>query len=98
MNAKVKKQRQKVMLITIVLIAGFLYASVTLISQQVKMASLKEAYAEAEAQYEDEKLRQIELEELQKVYETDAFKEKSARDMLGLVAPGERVFIDSSKQ
>lgn len=98
MNAKVKKQRRKVMLITIVLFIGFLYASVTLISQQIQLASLRESYAEAEAKYQDEKLKQIELEELRKMYETDAFKEKSARDMLGFVAPGERVFIDSSKQ
>ena len=37
-----------------------------------------------------------EVENLKSLYETDQYKERIARERLGLVSPGERVFIDVS--
>ena len=73
------------------------YVAYTFIEQEVtfRMYNNQIKYYEQKIQQEKERTKQI--ERLKDMYNTDMHIEKVARDRLGLVKPGEKIFIDISK-
>lgn len=72
------------------------YFAITLIQLQIEISEKKETLAHVQAQY-NEKI--AENEELEKVIEggnEDEYIERIARDSLGYVKPGEKVYYDIS--
>lgn len=72
------------------------YFAITLIQLQIEISEKKETLAQVQAQY-NEKI--AENEELEKVIEggnEDEYIERIARDSLGYVKPGEKVYYDIS--
>lgn len=72
------------------------YFAITLIQLQIQISEKKETLAQVQAQY-NEKL--AENEELEKVIDggnEDEYIERIARDSLGYVKPGEKVYYDIS--
>ena len=72
-----------------ILLVAISVISVRLIAQLEEKEKVKQ---ELEAQIEKEQQRAEELEELEKQVQTDQFKEKVAREKLGMVKDGEIVF------
>lgn len=72
------------------------YFAITLIQLQIEISEKKETLAQVQAQY-NEKI--AENKELKKVIEggnEDEYIERIARDSLGYVKPGEKVYYDIS--
>lgn len=72
------------------------YFAITLIQLQIEISEKKETLTQVQAQY-NEKI--AENEELEKVIEggnEDEYIERIARDSLGYVKPGEKVYYDIS--
>lgn len=72
------------------------YFAITLIQLQIEISEKKETLAQVQAQY-NEKI--AENEELEKVIEggnEDEYIARIARDSLGYVKPGEKVYYDIS--
>ena len=81
-----------------VTVVGILLVAISVISVRLT-AQLEEkdkVKQELEAQIEKEQQRAQELEELEKQVQTDQFKEKVAREKLGMVKEGEIVFENQS--
>ena len=70
---------------------------VNLYSQAHTIYELKQEEIALNAQIEDEKKKNLELNVNQDYYTSDAYIEKVAREQLGLVKPGEIEFINKSK-
>ncbi len=73
-----------------------IYAVYIIVQQQITLNLYK-----AQEEYYEEKIAEEidktnELKKKKMLYNTDLYIEKIARDKLGLVKPGERVFIDIS--
>lgn len=72
------------------------YFAITLIQLQIEISEKKETLAQVQAQYNE---KVAENEELEKVIEggnEDEYIERIARDSLGYVKPGEKVYYDIS--
>lgn len=80
----------------ILMTAFILYTAVTLINQQVAIGKLTTIQKEKSLKVESIKLENQKLVEMIKNASTDANIEKMAREQLGLVKPGEKVYINQS--
>ena len=81
----------------IFLICVCIYAVYILAQQQVQINNYHVQAKACEEKIEYEKQVIEKLQSLQEVYKSDQFIESVARDKLGLVKPGEKVFIDASR-
>ena len=83
---------------------GILCAAVSLImiargiAMQPQINSNKNMITELNAQIEDEKQNQEEVDEMRSKADTEEYIEKVARDTLGMVKSDEIVFIDVSEK
>jgi cell division protein FtsB len=77
--------------------AFVIYTAVTLINQQVTIGKLTTIQKEKTQKVESIKLENQKLEEMIKNASTDESIEKMAREQLGLVKPGEKVYINQSQ-
>ncbi|MDF2890464.1 MAG: Septum formation initiator [Clostridia bacterium] len=77
--------------------AFVIYTAVTLINQQVTIGKLTTIQKEKTQKVESIKLENQKLEEMIKNAATDESIEKMAREQLGLVKPGEKVYINQSQ-
>ncbi len=68
-----------------------------LYSQARTIYNLKQEEIALNAQIDDEKKKNLELNVNQDYYTSDAYIEKVAREQLGLVKPGEIEFINKAK-
>ena len=94
--AQKKKTRSTSFILTLAIIAVIGYFVISLISLQMEKAEKEQQLAQAQTTLEQKKEHN---EELQSVLEEDddsAYIEKVARDVLGYVFPGERVYYDIS--
>jgi cell division protein FtsB len=87
----------KINLKRLLMTAFVLYSAVTLINQQVAIGKLTTIQKEKNYKVESIKLENQKLVELIKNATTDANVEKMAREQLGLVKPGEKVYINQSR-
>lgn len=77
--------------------AFILYTAVTLINQQVTIGKLTTVQKEKTQKVESINLENQKLVEMIKTAATDENIEKMAREQLGLVKPGEKVYINQSE-
>ncbi len=82
----------------IVIISVTIYFLATFVSQQFKINeyNIKKEYYENEIQAKETRIKEIE-ETIGNV-DSSEYKEKVAREELGLVKPYEKIFIDTNKQ
>ena len=74
------------------------YAAFTLVSLQIQISAKREEQAALQAQIEEQSLRNAEIEALLNSEDNDEYIARIARDKLGYVSPGERVFVDISSK
>jgi len=94
-----KQQKNKPIgrFITHVLLAVFaVYAALTLVDAQVRLAERRQELDVLEARYENRRLENKELERQLADDMTSEDIERIAREQLDFVAPDQRVFIDIS--
>jgi len=84
-------------LLTIVLLAAVVYASIVFVRQQVKLNSYKEEISYFNSQIEDLNSKQQELKATQENVNSNEYIEKVAREKLEMYLPNEIVYIDSNK-
>ncbi|MBR4030579.1 MAG: septum formation initiator family protein [Clostridia bacterium] len=84
-------------LLTIVLCAAIAGLSVTMISQQVTMSKLSKETGTLEAKINEQKEEKAKIDKQLEAPNELERVEQIARDQLGMLKPGERVFIDSSR-
>lgn len=74
-----------------------LYAGVTLINQQVAIGKLDKIRTEKTQQIQSIKQENARLTKEIENANTDTYKEKMAREQLGLVKPGEIIYINQAE-
>jgi len=96
----VSKKRINIKKLSIFLIVLFLlsYISYTFVSQHIKLAQREKIATDYEEKILDEKLEGEQLKKELENSKSDEYREKMAREKLGLVKPNERVFIDVTKE
>lgn len=90
---KAPKLNLKRLLITLFLV----YAVITLINQQATIGKLSKIHAEKTETLESINLENQKLVKMIENASTDESIEKMAREQLGLVKPGEKVYINQSE-
>ena len=98
MSKKGTKVGIKSLLKKLLLGAAVIYTAYILIQQQISLNAYKTQTKYYQGKIAEEHKKQEKLERLEMLYNTDMFIERIARDKLGLVKQGERVFIDISEQ
>ena len=89
--------RPAVMLRMVILVFCLFFA-VQLVSLQLQVTDLRAQSEELDDEISRKQLANKELEESQLDSDSDEAIAKIARDVLGYASPGEKVYIDSSKQ
>ncbi len=74
------------------------YAAFTLVSLQIQIGAKREEQQALQKQIEEQGLRNAEIEALLNSEENDEYIARIARDKLGYISPGERVFVDISSK
>ena len=93
------RRKKRVGLATKIFVAIFaVYAAFTLVSLQIQISAKREERAALQAQIEEQSLRNAEIEALLNSEDNDEYIARIARDKLGYVSPGERVFVDISSK
>lgn len=72
------------------------YFAITLIQLQIEISEKKETLAQVQAQYNEKIAENQELEKVIEGGNEDEYIERIARDSLGYVKPGEKVYYDIS--
>ena len=91
-----KKHGLKTTVGRILFVVAMGYFAVTLVSQQIDMATLKSRAAALDERIAEEERVQKENESLRQKIGTDEYTEDVARERLGFMKPDEKVFIASS--
>lgn len=89
-------KKRKIRFKNIFILIFSVYAVVTLINQQFAISELKRTEQEARLRIEDMNKENKRLMEMINNASSAEYIEKMAREQLGLVMPGERVYIDQS--
>ena len=93
------RRKKLVGLATKIFVAIFaVYAAFTLVSLQIQISAKREEQAALRAQIEEQTLRNAEIEAILNNEDNDEYIARIARDKLGYVSPGERVFVDISSK
>ena len=93
------RRKKRVGLATKIFVAIFaVYAAFTLVSLQIQISAKREEQAALRAQIEEQTLRNAEIEAILNNEDNDEYIARIARDELGYVSPGERVFVDISSK
>ena len=93
------RRKKRVGLATKIFVAIFaVYAAFTLVSLQIQISAKREEQAALRAQIEEQALRNAEIEAILNNEDNDEYIARIARDKLGYVSPGERVFVDISSK
>lgn len=89
------QKKRRINLILLFLMSGLLvYFVITYIDQQEEINKIENEMKALQNKIEKEKELQEELLRQQDIIETDEFIEKIAREKLGMVKEGERIYID----
>lgn len=91
-----KRQRTKKLLFRLALVAFFIFAAVRFCCQQPLLNQYSQQIASLEEQIAQEEKNAEQIEDLKELYESDEYKQRLARERLGLVEPDERVYVDIS--
>lgn len=93
---KKEKKNSRSFFLTLAVIAVMGYFVISLISLQIEIRDKSQEVEDAKAQYEEIQLENEELESFLEDGDESAYIERIARDILGYVLPGERVYYDIS--
>lgn len=74
------------------------YAAFTMVSLQLQIGEKKQEQAQLQQQIELQKLRNAEVKALLESENSDDYVARIAREKLGYLSPGERVFVDISSK
>ncbi|HEY8361526.1 MAG TPA: septum formation initiator family protein [Tissierellaceae bacterium] len=89
------QKRKKLNVVLLVIMSGLLvYFAITFSKQQEEINMIENQMKVLKDRIEKEKAVQEELLEQQNIIETDEFIEKIAREKLGMVKEGERIYVD----
>jgi len=91
-----KKKRSRSFILTLSLIAIMGYFIITLVHLQLEIKNKKELANQVNQQYESQELKKEEFEQILNDGDQSKYIERVARDVLGYVLPGERVYYDTS--
>jgi len=91
------KKRKKINLWTLILIASFCYFSYTFYNQQASIEERKLQRAQLESNIHAENLKKQQLLKQKEQINSDEFVEKIAREKLGYVKDGEKIYVDTNK-
>lgn len=94
--SKVKIAPQKLIL-TVVFVAFFVYAIVTMVSQAAQIKDNKQVLENQNRQLAQEQRRALELDEETSKIGTDEFIEQQAKEKLGYVKSNEKIFYDKAQ-
>lgn len=93
---KKEKKNSRSFFLTLAVIAVMGYFVISLISLQIEIRDKSKEVENAKVQYEEIQLENEELESFLADGDESAYIERIARDILGYVLPGERVYYDIS--
>lgn len=91
-----KKKRSRSFILTLSLIAIMGYFVITLVHLQIEIKDKKEIATQVNQQYKSQELKKEEFEQILNDGDQSKYIERVARDVLGYVLPGERVYYDTS--
>lgn len=91
------KNKKRSIVKKIICISIFLYIGFIFLQQQSYLNTCKKLEADYLKEIEKQKQIAEQLKNQKVLYKSDAFIEKIAREKLGMVFPGEKIFIDVSK-
>jgi cell division protein FtsB len=93
-----KKQKQKKFkLWTLILIASLCYFTYTMYNQQINIDNRKSQSAQTQKNIHTEEIKNQQLLEQKEKINTKEFAERIAREKLGYVKDGEKIYIDTNK-
>lgn len=87
-------KRKKSKLGTLVMVGVFVYFVFTVVGQQKLIDAKKDEISKADSKVQEETRISKDLKHQKEIVNTDEYKEKVARDKLGMVKDGERIFMD----
>lgn len=79
-------------------LAVVIYIVYTLVTQQIQMYKYKKDIVSNNQKIEQQKKITEDLTRTKETYQSDEYIEKMAREKLGYVKPGEKVYIDKVQQ
>lgn len=91
------KKQKKFKLWTLVLITAICYFIFIICKQQTYIEERKLQYAQIQKNIYKETIKTEQLKQQKTLINTDEFVEKIARDKLGYVKDGEKIYIDTNK-
>jgi cell division protein FtsL len=91
------KRKKKSKLGLFVIVGILVYFSYVVIDQQKILYAKENQMTTIEKKIDEQKRLNEELQRQKKILNTDEYAEKVARDKLGMIKPGERVFVDVNK-
>ncbi|MDP4095042.1 MAG: septum formation initiator family protein [Bacillota bacterium] len=90
-------KRKKSKLGFFIVVALIIYFAYTIISQQKLLNNKKAALNAANDKYKQEQKINKDLNDEKGKVNSDEYYEKVAREQLGMVKPGEKIFVDPNK-
>ncbi len=90
------KRKKTGLIAKIALVCLVAYAAVNLVSLQLDINRAEEELSALNVQLENQKRKNVRLEEITQTELNEDLIAEAARTELGFVAPGERIFIDIS--
>ena len=95
-STKRKPKRNYSFIVTLAIIALIGYFVISIISLQVEKAEMQQSVNQATQSLEQKQQENQELQDVLSGDDTSSYMERIARDILGYVLPGERVYYDIS--
>ncbi|OPX43820.1 cell division protein FtsL [Ruminiclostridium hungatei] len=91
------KKRKKFNIWTLILIVSFCYFGYTFYNQQSSIEERNAQHAQLEKNIHAETVKKQQLSKQKSQINTDEFAEKIAREKLGYVKDGEKIYVDTNK-
>lgn len=95
--AKSKQRWTRGVMMLLVVGVSFAWFAYMMVTTEGIITNQKSEYNKTMADKKQEEIKSLTNQEKQKMMQEDAYKEKIAREKLGLVKPGERIFMDTLK-
>lgn len=91
------KNKKKFRIWTLILIVAICYFSYTVYQQQSYIEARKKDTAQLKKDIRSAEIKKEQLQQQKDLINTDEFAERIAREKLGYVKNGEKVYIDTNK-
>lgn len=91
-----KGRKRRSFILTLALLAVLGYFVITLINLQIEIKDKKQVLNDVNTQCQTQELKNKEYKQIIKDGENSQYIERVARDVLGYVLPGERVYCNTS--